>query len=127
MKIGTVTAPATGSNIAPAAQHSGSAGSSGTPRAAAQAPPPQTAPVAAPKSSQTSVHVAMNAARQINDFLKSSSAGLEFKVDGDSKRVVVRIVDSETGKVIRQIPTEEMLAIAQSLEHAPGVLFELKA
>ena len=127
MKIGTVTAPATGSNIAPATQVNGSAGSSGTPRVAAQSPPPQTAQVAAASSSQSSVHVAMNAARQINDFLKSSSAGLEFKVDSSSKRVVVRIVDSETGQVIRQIPTEEMLAIAQSLERVPGVLIEQKA
>ena len=127
MKIGTVPSPATGSNIAPATQFSGPAGSSGTPRVVAQAPPPQAAQAAAASASQSSVHVAMNAARQINDFLKSSSAGLEFKVDSDSKRVVVRIVDSETGQVIRQIPTEEMLAIAQSLERVPGVLIEQKA
>ena len=69
----------------------------------------------------------MQAARAINEFLKSSSANVEFMVDGRSSKVIVRVVDSETGQVIRQMPSEEMLAISQALDRMTGLLLEQKA
>jgi flagellar protein FlaG len=68
-----------------------------------------------------------NAARQINDFLKSSSTSLEFSVDDSAHRVVVRIVDAQTDQVIRQIPSEEVLAIARSLDRMNGLLLRQTA
>ena len=58
----------------------------------------------------------------INDFLKKSSAGIEFSVDEGSNRIIVRVVDSETRELIRQMPSEEALAIAQSLDRLTGLL-----
>jgi flagellar protein FlaG len=43
------------------------------------------------------------------------NASLRFRVDPEASRVVVSVVDAETGDVLRQIPSEEALAIAQSL------------
>jgi flagellar protein FlaG len=43
------------------------------------------------------------------------NASLRFRVDPEAGRVVVSVVDAETGDVLRQIPSEEALAIAQSL------------
>jgi len=52
---------------------------------------------------------------------------LQFSVDDDSGRMVIKVVDSQTDEVIRQIPKEEMLEIARSLEKAEGLLFRAKA
>ena len=137
MRIGTVTPSAAGSNIAPTTSSPpGPSASSGEPGVVIKAAVVQSAVVqtltqtsasASSAASQSNGQAIRNAARQINDFLKSTSAGVEFSVDENSKKLVVRIVDSETGQVIRQIPSEEMLAISQSLDHVAGMLLEQKA
>lgn len=53
---------------------------------------------------------------QANDTSLARSSRLSFSVAEDSEVQVVRIEDSETGELIRQIPSEEMLAISQALE-----------
>ena len=67
------------------------------------------------------------AAAQINEFLKSSAASVEFTVEGTSEQVIVRVVDSATHHVIRQMPSEEALAISRSLDRMTGLLVEQKA
>ena len=41
--------------------------------------------------------------------------------------MVVRVVDSETRKVIRQMPTEDMLAMSKALDRLQGLMVHLKA
>lgn len=47
---------------------------------------------------------------------------LTFAMDRETRRTVVRLVDRNSRKVIRQIPSEEVLALARSLSRAahPG-------
>lgn len=47
-----------------------------------------------------------------------------FVVDGEAHTVTILIVDRESGKVIRQIPPEEVRELAQAIERQLGVLFE---
>lgn len=54
----------------------------------------------------------------INKALKQSARNLEFTVDTDTEKPVVKVVDSETGDVIRQIPSEEMLSITRAIDEA---------
>lgn len=58
----------------------------------------------------------------INKALKQSARNLEFIVDTDTEKPVVKVVDSETGDVIRQIPSEEMLSITRAIDEAQGSL-----
>ena len=67
------------------------------------------------------------ATEQINKFIQSSSRNLQFSVDQNLNRIIVKVVDKETGEVIRQIPGEETLAIANSLDTSKGVLIRSKA
>lgn len=60
---------------------------------------------------------------RINAFLKSAQRDLNIEIDKDTGIVVVKVVDRESGEVIRQIPPEETLAIAKNLDTAQGVLF----
>ncbi len=59
----------------------------------------------------------------VSDLNKSSQAnaqGLEFSIDKDSKRTVVKVIDQSTKEVLRQIPTQEALEIAKALESTSG-------
>lgn len=54
-------------------------------------------------------------ARSLQRFLDESSAGtqLRFRVDTDAGRVVVQVLDAQSGDVLRQIPREEALQLAR--------------
>lgn len=55
--------------------------------------------------------------------LAPPTSALRFRVDPDSDQVVVSVVDARTGDVLRQIPSEEALAIAKSLaETGTGIV-----
>ena len=56
-----------------------------------------------------------SAVRQISDFVQNFQRDLQFSVDQESGRMVIKVVDSKTEQVIRQIPSEETLRIAQNL------------
>jgi len=49
---------------------------------------------------------------EINSLIRSVQRDLAFNVDQDSGRTVIRVIDSESGELIRQIPSEDLLAIA---------------
>lgn len=53
------------------------------------------------------------AANQVNEFIKQIDRNLEFSVDESSGRVIITVTEPETGKIIRQIPPEELLVIAK--------------
>ncbi|MFC0166589.1 flagellar protein FlaG [Pseudoduganella danionis] len=70
-----------------------------------------------------------NAVSQLNKSSQAKSQGLEFSVDNDTKRTVVKVVDSGTGEVLRQIPSPEALEIAKSLDSkaSTGLLIQQTA
>lgn len=63
----------------------------------------------------------------INKTIRNFSQNLEFSLDEQSKRVVVKIVDQQTKEVLRQIPSEETLEIAKSLDKLKGLLIHQQA
>jgi len=63
----------------------------------------------------------------INKFLKPVASNIEFSIDQDSGRTLVKIVDTETNTVIRQTPSKEVLAIARELDKLQGLLIREKA
>ena len=67
------------------------------------------------------------AAKQIESFVKSTNRNLNFSVDDSSGAAIVKVVDPETQDVVRQIPAEETLRIAKSLEFLNSVLVQQKA
>jgi flagellar protein FlaG len=52
---------------------------------------------------------------------------LEFTVDDSSGDTVVKVIDSETDKLIRQIPSDEILRIRDAVDTYRGILLETKA
>ena len=52
---------------------------------------------------------------EINEIVQSVQRDLSFNMDEDSGKTVIKVVDTESGELIRQIPSEEVLAIASQL------------
>lgn len=103
-------------------------------QAAAPAPAPASpAPAtrAGAVAAATPVDEAENGLRQaverINQSLPPSNQGIEFSIDEDSERVIVKVVDRETREVLRQMPTQEALEIAKALDRSQGLLIRLEA
>ena len=67
------------------------------------------------------------AVESINRRLEQSVNNLRFSVDDDTGKVVVKVLDTATDQVIRQIPSEEALAISRSLEKLQGLLLNQQA
>lgn len=67
----------------------------------------------------------------LSSRLKPNNTNLSFRVDSGTRRVVVSIVDAETGAVLRQIPAEELMRVAQNLQQDPrehrGALLDERA
>jgi len=55
------------------------------------------------------------AVSEINDIVQSVQRDLSFNMDEDSGKTIIKVVDTESGELIRQIPSEEVLAIASQL------------
>lgn len=68
-----------------------------------------------------------SAAKAVQDFVKPMSGNLEFTLDEDTGRTVIKVIDSSTKELIRQIPSEEMLEIAKALDRLQGLLVRQKA
>lgn len=63
----------------------------------------------------------------LNELMKQGQRSLSFSVDDSVDEVVVRVVDTQTEELIRQIPNEEVLKFKQHLEGMLGLLFSDKA
>jgi flagellar protein FlaG len=64
--------------------------------------------------------------RQIDTFLRDTNRALQFRVDDASGRMVVSITDAATGEVIRQVPGEEALRMAERIEASIGAFLDEK-
>ncbi len=62
-------------------------------------------------------------ASEIQIQLKRINTELRFEVDSASREIVVKILDPDSQQVIRQIPSEELLAIRARMDEIIGVLY----
>lgn len=93
------------------------------PMASASANPSE--PTAAPQSaSATEVRSALD---EVEKAIAPITQALEFSVDDDSGKTVVKVMDTETKELIRQMPSEEVLAIAKALDKLKGLLLQQQA
>lgn len=71
------------------------------------------------------------ALQEVEDFLQVQNRNLAFSVDEQTKRAVVTVKDAQSGDTIRQIPSEEVLRLAerikdlqQDVDSSVGILFD---
>lgn len=56
----------------------------------------------------------------LNNNMKAWSTGMRFDIDPEAERVVVSIIDSETGDVLRTIPTDAVIRVARMIVQLQG-------
>lgn len=66
------------------------------------------------------------AVKEIDNFVKSVQRNLEFSIDEGSGEIVVKVIASDTGEIVRQLPSAEAIKIAESLHNAHSLLFDAK-
>ncbi len=81
----------------------------------------KSAAAAAPARAPAPAEVA-TAVVQGNRAMAAMSASLTFEVDAVTNATVVKIIDTSDNSVLRQIPSQEMLDIAQALDKLQGLL-----
>jgi flagellar protein FlaG len=64
------------------------------------------------------------AVHQVNESLALREVGLQFEVDKDTDKLIVKVVDRASGEVIRQIPNEEVVRIAKLMSDGKGLLVD---
>jgi flagellar protein FlaG len=94
------------------------------PAQSARPPQTQTQTQAKPKQQPADIEAV---AKQLESFLKRVSRSLEFHVDDASGRMVCSVRDAETGDLIRQIPNEEVLRMAELAHDETIVLLNERA
>lgn len=67
------------------------------------------------------------AVSKLRDYVQNFQRDLKFSVDKDTGRTVIKVVDSATDEVIRQIPPEHVLRLVQRLESLDSLIFEEQA
>ncbi len=85
------------------------------------APAAVTPPALQPSAPQ--VDAAIEAA---NRSMQAVATNLKFEKDNSSGKIVVRVIDSETQQVLRQMPSEEMLSMSKALDSLKGLMVHLK-
>lgn len=61
---------------------------------------------------------------KLKDAANIFSRRLSFSVDKKTNRVIVKVIDTETDKVIREIPPEQVVELAAKIQEMIGLLVD---
>ena len=88
----------------------------------AAAPATEATKAAPPDAKQLEAAVA-----KLNDYVQSIRRTLSFSIEESTGRTVIKVYDAETDELIRQIPPEDTLRLANSITQNPSLLIKERA
>ena len=68
----------------------------------------------------------ISAVDNLNNYVQTIRRALQFSVDENSGRTVIKVLDAETKEVIRQIPAEEVISLSRTLGRKDSLIFSEK-
>lgn len=83
-------------------------------------------PTSAPATREADAAQVQEAVEQINNAVKEKRNDVEFAIDDDSGRVVVKLIDRQTQEILKQFPSEEVLQMSKALGETIKKLGSLK-
>ena len=129
----TKLAPSANSSASVSTQNSGQPAAVSLPDQGAAASQNNPAQAQQPSQQEMSQIELRDMVSELNTQIQAVQRDLSFTLDEGSGKTVIKVLDSDSGEIIRQIPSEEMLAIAtyfkevrdsaEQSEVAPGLLF----
>ncbi len=90
------------------------------------AAPASAAPQAAPVEPVDEA-VLQRALDMVNAQMQAISSNIQFSLDEDTGRPLIKVVDSQTNTVLLQIPSVEMIEIAKAMDKLQGLLIQISA
>lgn len=118
------TPPAAGNSVQRTAS---TARAASVPDDISKAPATKAAAVAKEGEVKLNARQVQQSLEEINKVLTGLSISVQFKIDADYKELIVKVVDQDSGKLIRQIPTEEAVKISKAMDNLKGLLFAQSA
>jgi flagellar protein FlaG len=88
------------------------------------APSKQNGGAPAPRSAAADGVDAAAQTRAANRATKSLNNSVQLSLDSQSGKAIVRVIDKETGQIVRQIPTEEVLELRRAFDRVAGLLID---
>ena len=83
------------------------------------------ASVSSPKQeAKEKPHVVHSTAADLERMGLAFNRRLQFVMDQNSSQVIVKVIDKETDKVIKELPPEELQRLHRNLKEAIGLLFD---
>lgn len=67
------------------------------------------------------------ALENINNSMQAWATGMRFELDPEAQRVVVSIIDSASGDVIRTVPSDAVIRVAKMIVKLQGSTIDTKA
>ena len=67
------------------------------------------------------------AVTDMQDYVDAAGRNIQFQLDDDSGRMIVKVTEASSGDVIRQMPSEEALRLAENMAEIQSVLFSGEA
>jgi flagellar protein FlaG len=61
---------------------------------------------------------------RLNEQMKSTGRDLAFGIDEQIDRSIITVKSSTSGELVRQIPGDDVLRVARSIEELKGVLYD---
>lgn len=74
--------------------------------------------------SRSELQAALN---DVQERMDQMGTNLQFAMDKVAEDIVVKVTDKESGELIRQIPSEDVVKLRKKLEELSGLLFDEKA
>jgi len=84
-------------------------------------------PSSVEQTSQPTRDVVAKAAEELQNFVRSMGRNLNFSIDETTGYHVVRVMNPDTGELIRQLPSEELLKISREFERLNNALISQRA
>ncbi|CAM3928524.1 flagellar protein FlaG [Kerstersia gyiorum] len=88
---------------------------------------PQTQPAVTAQDETPSSPVLEEALAKLNQSMQAWATRLNFVADKEAQRIVIRIIDSDSGEVIKTIPSEAVLHAARLLNNQTGAAATIAA
>jgi len=79
------------------------------------------------EETSTAVEEINREVEQINDQLSALNRSIRFSVDDSTHDIVVRVVDKESGEVIKELPPENILKLRERMKELSGLMVEEEA
>ena len=95
--------------------------------AAAKEPAPTNIQLPGQAPPQPTSEQVAQAVQAVQKAVEPVAQDLQFSIDKETGKTIVSVVDSVTQEVIRQIPGEEIMAIAKAIDRMQGLLVRQKA